>query len=413
MSRLKGFTAALIVIVTWHLSLLLNFEADANSYESREGWRCSNGKKIAEVTENYQTANARAFAGSVSTELRVSGISVPDQENVWILAQKGDEKGYTHSIILHSTDEGVTWRRQKLDDERYAHEVYFRDRSNGWVAGADGLLIRSTDAGKTWSKRRAPTHATLMWVQFAGRCGWIAGESGAFLRTTDDGNTWQSHRLAGHGWVGDEFRGWLTAFGFSDQLHGWFVGEQNKVFGTTDGGQTWRSRVGAVEECVAKDSVRKRKRTINLTGVHFFSSRRGILAADVVDKTSNGNIHHAVLLKTEDAGRNWRTIWSFEAGSLRCLNFINEFEGWMTTTSLDRNLVRTTDGGRSWLGQDVPGVDINSLLTGGLFQLRMIDSKRGWAAVGVNDFPALDKIVKTTDGGRTWVDVKLNSEREQ
>ena len=337
------------------------------------------------------------------TELSVQGISAPDPANVWIVAREGDARNIPHPIVLHSADEGKTWQKRRLDDGVFPFDIYFIDDHFGWIAGADGLILRSTDAGTTWNRQHSPSDSHLMLLQFVdGQIGWIGGEDGELLRTTDGGGRWQSCKLPGHGWVANEFRGWLNAFSFVGRLHGWFVGDRSKVFETTDGGNTWRSRAPAIESVVRKN----RDQILNLTDVHFFNERKGILLADVISATAEGEYHQALLLSTQDAGRSWRKMWALDRGPFKCLNFVSESEGWMTT-GFGRDLVHTTDGGRSWLGQDVPGVDSENLITGGLFALRMVGAKLGWASVSVNDFPILDNVVHTIDGGRTWRRVKL------
>jgi len=368
----------------------------------------SGQSRTAKKSDKIEPINDRPWEPIpyMRTKLSILGIAVFDFVNVWIVAEEGEATKGPYLVVFRSNDEGKTWQKSRLDFGTFPFDIYFIDRQNGWIVGAEGLILRTTDAGRSWSKQFSSTDSHLTRIRFIdGLFGWIAGDDGEFIRTTDGGCTWRSHKIPGNGWVGDEFRGWLNAFSFGDRLHGWLVGDQSKVFETTDGGSSWRLQLMPVERAVGK----RRNQTLNLTDVHFFDARSGILLADAIEKTDDGERHHPSFLKTGDGGRSWQKLWSLEAGPLSGLNFVSATEGWMTT-SFGREFVHTTNGGRSWLAEDVPGVDTNNFITGAMFAIKMIDSKRGWAAVSVNDFPVLHKVVRTTDGGRTWRDVKLDSQ---
>jgi photosystem II stability/assembly factor-like uncharacterized protein len=350
----------------------------------------------------------------VKTEFAVRDITTNGTLNVWVLAGKGEDPLYRpRPLLLHSTDAGVTWSRSEFNYGRILSRIAFADEHVGWMTGSDGLILKTTDGGASWSRQETRTESLLTLIQFldANR-GWVGSDDGEFLRTTDGGATWRSHKLEGHGWVGDEFRGWLNQFSFTDAAHGWFVGDNSQVFFTTDGGRIWRSSARVVERCVGKRTNQK----LNLTDVHFFDAQRGILLIDLIDQTPEGERHQGFVLRTQDRGRSWtkaweqrrRKDWEMEYGPFFCLNFISDNEGWLTA-SFGRGVFHTKDGGHSWQNQYVPGVDPDNIMTGGIGHLLMIDSNRGWGSVNINDFPLLDRVVRTTDGGRTWQEVKVEN----
>ncbi|HEX2616122.1 MAG TPA: YCF48-related protein, partial [Flavobacteriales bacterium] len=56
------------------------------------------------------------------------------------------------SVILKTTDGGANWASKSvaaLNDSLYA--VKFADANNGVIVGANGIVLRSTDAGETWT----------------------------------------------------------------------------------------------------------------------------------------------------------------------------------------------------------------------------------------------------------------------
>jgi photosystem II stability/assembly factor-like uncharacterized protein len=78
---------------------------------------------------------------------------------------------------------------------RDVHAVRYASERAGWAAGEDGLLMRTQDAGKTWTPLASDLRADLRAIAVArthdGRfVGVAAGDDGALLRTSD-GATWQ------------------------------------------------------------------------------------------------------------------------------------------------------------------------------------------------------------------------------
>lgn len=69
------------------------------------------------------------------------------------------------------------------------------DSTRGWVAGANGMLLSTTDGGQTWLRAASGTTSQINALTFlpGGARGWAAGHDGTILSTADGGETW-SHR---------------------------------------------------------------------------------------------------------------------------------------------------------------------------------------------------------------------------
>jgi photosystem II stability/assembly factor-like uncharacterized protein len=75
--------------------------------------------------------------------------------------------------------------------------VSFVDAPHGWAAGAAGFLMRSDDAGSTWSLLPSGVADDFVDVRFIdANTGWAAAADGAVLRTTDGGTTWATSAIA-------------------------------------------------------------------------------------------------------------------------------------------------------------------------------------------------------------------------
>lgn len=75
-------------------------------------------------------------------------------------------------------------------------DVYFSDEKTGYIVGAWGLILRTIDGGNTWEPWlhhvENPNAAHLYAVRKAAGALWIAGEQGVLLRSTNGGLSFES-----------------------------------------------------------------------------------------------------------------------------------------------------------------------------------------------------------------------------
>ena len=53
--------------------------------------------------------------------------------------------------ILYSDDAGKSWRQAEVPVSSDLVAVSFPNATNGWAVGHDGVVLRTTDAGVTWT----------------------------------------------------------------------------------------------------------------------------------------------------------------------------------------------------------------------------------------------------------------------
>jgi len=152
----------------------------------------------------------------VPVSVTLTAASFPAPRSGWAIGHAG--------TVLHSADGGETWERQ-LDGNAVGQllaaaaphpaqapeqaalarqliadgpdkpllDVVFQDERNGIVAGAYGLLLRTSDAGKTWTPlmSRVDNPKGLHWyaVRASGDSIWLAGEQGLLAHSADGGKT--------------------------------------------------------------------------------------------------------------------------------------------------------------------------------------------------------------------------------
>ncbi|MCU7891952.1 MAG: hypothetical protein KZQ78_10210 [Candidatus Thiodiazotropha sp. (ex Ustalcina ferruginea)] len=98
--------------------------------------------------------------------------------------------------ILISDDQGQSWTQRPSPVRAHLTAVYFVDADNGWIVGADGLILYSGDGGISWTKqfddRDADLRGPLLDVYFSNPSnGFAVGVYNKLYLTHDGGKSWQ------------------------------------------------------------------------------------------------------------------------------------------------------------------------------------------------------------------------------
>lgn len=319
-------------------------------------------------------------------------------------------------FLITSEDQGTSWTRATLPPgTKWLHGVHRRRELI--VAAGDSGLIRSTDAGRTWTQVLT---AELNSVHFANdQLGLAAGGGELLYRTTDGGQSWtQVHTGAA--------ANWLRRVRFSpDGLHAIAVGFQGLTLTSSDGGLSWTAVVPYKSAYLfAAAIVGQRVWSVGTRGVIFRSddfggswSRQspGYTATMFRAHFPDGVNGFAVgelggILSSKDAGRTWQLSLgqhdpyaaafvppAATHNSLRGVFFADKDTGWAVgdpVTDQSRAvlsnavILKTNDGGATWTLQQ-------SGVAWGLRGVAFVDKLKGYA-VGAGG------ILRTVNGGATW-----------
>lgn len=212
----------------------------------------------------------------VPVSVLLTAVAFADSNNGWAVGHDG--------AILRSSDRGETWQRVAdgnvvnqwqvaryehlnaagtdprtpevsaddfavmLDDALFAQEegatyplldVFFSDAQHGFILGAYGLLLRTSDGGDSWQvdSHVVPNidrfHLNSM-AQVAGRL-FIAGEAGVLFRSLDQGQHWEA--LASP-YEGSFFK--LQAYEQADLERVYAMGLRGHLFYSDDFGEQWQ-----------------------------------------------------------------------------------------------------------------------------------------------------------------------------
>lgn len=163
-------------------------------------------------------------------------------ENVWTCGYWG--------TILRSSDAGRTWSQPDTPSAETLFGISFADDKNGFAVGANGSILRSTDGGATWTKQAVevadetggtrPLDVTLFGVAaISATKAFAVGDLGMVLRT-NDGATWQQVPFDATTYADDNVpERILNGVVFTSPTDGWIGGEFATLIRTRDGGETW------------------------------------------------------------------------------------------------------------------------------------------------------------------------------
>ena len=241
----------------------------------------------------------------------------------------------------------------------------------GYAVGDFGTLLRSTDAGATWSGLPSTTVQDLTRIGIVGPAGFVTSGGCAVRRSTDTGTTLSAIDVGG-GDTGCGTRVLATAF--PDPSNGLILFESGVVLGTADGGVSLSRRTPVPGS------------PTDLAGV----------SATTAFATSGNAVH-----RTVDAGGSWTLVGQNLAGTpptprlLHALTFASASVGYAAGDS--GTVLKTTDGGATWLPAASPGPDLS--LTG----VRCADADLCLFTTSGGT------IVRTPDGGATYAQVTASA----
>jgi photosystem II stability/assembly factor-like uncharacterized protein len=80
-------------------------------------------------------------------------------------------------IVVKTTDAGMTWSPLTSGTTNALYDVYFFDATQGVAVGEQGLILRTTDGGAGWQGVTSGVKDTLRSVSFSGVNGISGGRA--------------------------------------------------------------------------------------------------------------------------------------------------------------------------------------------------------------------------------------------
>lgn len=341
-------------------------------------------------------------------------IHMLDANNGWAIT------GQNH--ILRTTDGANHWQDvtpPSIDPPQagYSNLTYdFLSPSVAWVysfvrdandTGGTTKYYRTTNGGQLWLSmvNQGDVPSQLIFTNSAD--GWMfsslgvaAGSSGAdIFRTTDGGATWTKVASASpataHQPGALPFDGDKTGIGARDAMTAWVTGTDANpsfvwLYVTHDGGVTWQHQTLPLPSSFSGQVITQPPT--------FLTAQDGLLPVLFLGASAESGAAYV----THDSGATWQSTPHIEAGEF---DFINATQGWATNgaATAGSTLYATSDGGQHWTNlPTTPNFyDVSSL--------NFVSAEIGWAIEISQVGPGPTSLLKTTDGGKTWVVVPFPS----
>jgi photosystem II stability/assembly factor-like uncharacterized protein len=269
------------------------------------------------------------------------------------------------------------WEPVNYSEDLSLVDVFFVTPEIGYVSGAAGTILKTTDAGATWTpllggdpqSEERTINQLFFLTPSAGWAVQITGTHSNLFRTTD-GETWGKI-----GTIPEHYED----FAFASETVGVFINDE-KIFRTKDAGKNWRE----VGSCATKAEVDGLSRQVvcHLWKLQFVTPSVAYALGRTV-----GGVNAAVVVKSVDGGETWSVLplIADESGWEGGLFFIDENTGYASMKDA-KSAYRTTDGGASWMGMPAASIGRHMLFA---------DPEVGWALY-------YNRLAYTVDGGKRW-----------
>lgn len=175
----------------------------------------ANFSRAAEFKDPLDTA---ASMSTIATSGRLTGVARAGRRVVAV--------GPMGHIVI-SEDNGKRWTQVPVPVSSDLVAVRFATAEHGWAVGHDGVVLHSSDGGRSWVKQLDGRQAARIIAEYYGKRAQ-AGDGDA-LNLLDE-----VKRIADDG----PDKPFLDVL-FVDSRRGFVIGAFNLVFSTKDGGATW------------------------------------------------------------------------------------------------------------------------------------------------------------------------------
>ncbi|HMB97443.1 MAG TPA: YCF48-related protein [Balneolaceae bacterium] len=264
----------------------------------------------------------------------LNSINFINEMEGWIAGNNGK--------IFKSTDGGRNWIENRLrlpEDiiDNSFKKIHFKDQSNGWIVGSEGTLYftNNADTGLDWDTSRNSAHQDVVNVEVVDDSLIVIRSPSELVLSTNGGMDWLYFNLSFTG--GPESLYPSLTFPERNTL---VVGNASTLFISNDLGENWND---ITPEFLDKNGS---EIEIILQSVFFLNDSNGWIIANFNEP--NEITPDGFIAFTENRGEDWEIIFKDSdndkiSENTRKIYFIDETNGFIL-----EGLLRTMDGGLTW-----------------------------------------------------------------
>ncbi len=196
------------------------------------------GFTIGDVQEVLYTTNGGSTWAAYSsgmTDLYDLSVAYAVGSDLWVC---GDiEAGY--GFLLNQSTFALS--QPAAAQNKALRGICFITANTGYVVGDEGLILKTTDNGVSWTSQNSGVDHQLNKVKFISANEGIAvGNNGTILRTTDGGANWQLTSNLGT----ENFNN--VYYGSNNDV--WVIGDGGSIMYSNNGGNTWTFELSGTSE---------------------------------------------------------------------------------------------------------------------------------------------------------------------
>ncbi|MGL4370615.1 MAG: YhjD/YihY/BrkB family envelope integrity protein, partial [Spirochaetota bacterium] len=283
---------------------------------------------------------AAAQISSTLTKSNYHAIEITGEGRIWTVGNKADIR-YTDKMppeYREITTDQIDFDNQVISAYDYATRIFSKDDfvyealdfkksqfndiqfigNTGWAAGRNGLILKTINGGKSWKIQKWGSFSFNDIHMTDAKNGCIAADNGYMLTTADGGASWN-------------VRSWpeLTVNIKSIAVKGKTgiaVCDKGFILRSADGGVNWSPE--------KPESLKIKKRHLNLNSVFLLNERTGMIAAD-----------DGTIVTTHDAFAHL-DMRHFKGYKYTSALLVSETEGYVGGEN--GILIHTTDAGETW-----------------------------------------------------------------
>jgi photosystem II stability/assembly factor-like uncharacterized protein len=239
-------------------------------------------------------------------------VAVHSNENISSLEFINPDTAFasaSNGTILRSNDAGATWDSisgigisSSLNAISLLNLQLYPGSKLGWAVGDQGIILKTTDRGRTWLTLNSNTKADLHSVSSLNtRFLWACGDSGVILHSTNAGLTWSRQAPYTPDDLYDIKVRPAAGSGLYDTV--WSVGKNGRILFSNTSGAAWTEETSHISVTLRKISL------TTIPGTVYVSGDSGIV------------------LRTDDFGATWRKVPTGVTNNLYTIGFADQLNG--------------------------------------------------------------------------------------